>query len=133
MTWKNHIERTKTKCSSDLALLKTVGAQTWGADFTTLRQLYCSPTLPKITDACFLYDTACKTNLKILDRLQYSAARIILGALKCTKVQNLEYISNLVPLPILRKKQLTKYTCSVLSTKDNPFRDLILDYYCFPH
>ena len=133
LIWKNHITETKTKCTSDLNLLKIVAAQKWGADFTTLRQLYISLTLSKITYASFLYDTASPTNLKILDRLQYSAARIILGSLRCTKVQNLEYVSNLLPLSQFRKLQLSKYTCSILSVQGNPLRRLILDYYPFPH
>ena len=49
LIWKYHIIEIKTKCSSNL--LKTVAAQKWGADFTTLRQLNISHTLSKISFA----------------------------------------------------------------------------------
>ena len=133
LTWKNHILYTKDRCDSDLNLLKIVASHKWGADFTILKQLYTSLTLSKISYASFLYDTASKTNLKILDRLQYSAARTILGSLKCTKVCNLEYTANLMTLTNYRKMQLTKFTSTILSVKTNPLRDLILEYYPFPH
>ena len=133
LTWKNHITQIKDRCTSDLNLLKTVAAQKWGADFSTLRQLYISLTLSKISYASFLYDNASKSNLIILDRLQYAAARTILGCLKCTKVHDLELLTNLMPLTLHRKMQLINYTCSVLSVQGNPLRNIILDYYPFPH
>ena len=64
----------------------------------------------------------------MLDRIQYAAARIMLGALRCTKVENLELTANLLPLSLTRERQLAIYTAKTLSHPENPVRDIILNY-----
>ena len=120
LTWKKHIEYLKDKCSKDLRLMKIVSHQGWGADAKWLHRLYSALVLTKLSYGAFLYDSAAKTNLKILDRIQYEGARIITGALKCTNTDLLETASNLMPLAIKRKLDMMQYAGRVLARGNHP-------------
>ena len=122
LTWKPHIQNVKARCQKDINLLRIISAQKWGADYLTLRRLYYSLTLSKILYASFLYDTAAKTNLRTLNTIQNSAARIMLGALRCTRAEHLVKVAQLIPLNILRKQELLKFSIRVLNNPANPFR-----------
>ena len=126
LTWRPHLEDLKIKCNSDLNLLKLLSNQSWGADYSVLHLLYKSLILSKINYGCFLYDTSTKSNLEILNRIQFKAARIMLGALPCTRTEHLEKLANLTPLHHLRKSNLLKFATQILSNPVNPLRDLIL-------
>ena len=73
----------------------------------TKTTIYLRDSLKKNAYASFFYDTACKTNLQILDRIQCAAARTTLGTLTCTKVDNLEFTANLLPLTNYGKMQMS--------------------------
>ena len=131
LTWRPHCVALRERCSKDLRLLRIVSSRGWGADSTSLRSLYISLTRSKLQYGSLLFHTAARTTLEILDRIQYAAARIILGVLRCTPVSLLESASHLMPLSLCRRLTLSQYACRVLSVPGNPFRDTILSYYPF--
>ena len=122
LTWKPHITYLKQRCQKDLNLLRMISSQRWGADFSSLKHLYQSLILSKISYASFIYDTASTTNLKSLDAVQNNAARTMLGALRVSRVEHMEKLANLLPLNIHRKIEQFKYAIRVLANPKNPFR-----------
>ena len=131
LTWRQHIQHIRDKCQSDLRLMRVVAGKRWGCDFTDLRQLYLGLTRSKLDYASFLYGTAAKSNLLQLDRVQYSAVRIMLGALRCTNVGKLEEEASIMPLKIQRNLLLAQYICRVLAVPDHPVREMFSQYYPF--
>ena len=129
MTWKPHIKSLNERCAKDLRLLNIISYQGWGADFLTLKRIYTALILSKITYGSCLFHTAAPTNLTILNRIQYSAARIMLGALRCTKLEKLEVTANLLPLKQCWEKYTLKYAQRALSISQHPIRQLLIDYY----
>ena len=129
LTWKTHVDSVISKCQSDLRLLRIVSNNNWGADQKTLKTLYTSLIVSKISYGDILYTTASKTNLKRIDRIQYEATRIILGALKCTHTTKLEAEAEIMPLTLVRKKHLAAYGCSALSVPKHPVAKLLKDRY----
>ena len=130
-TFRHHILSLRDRCSRDLQLLRIVAGNCWGSDFTTLRTLYTTLTRSKIDYASFLYSFAAPSNLLVVDRIQYAAVRILLGALRCTPVISLEAEANLMPLSLRRRLLLTQYITRVLTVPSHPVRRLFLDYYPF--
>ena len=128
LTWKDHITQIRNRCSKDLQLLSIIAHNRWGADYHTLHRLYSSLILPEINYGRIFYDTACKTNLLILDRIQYAASRTILGALRCTPTIKLEAEADLMPLTIRRRMLLTMYDSRISSVPNHPVRELIVNY-----
>ena len=128
LTWKPHIQELRRKCDSDLNLLRIIGSTKWGADFSTLKLTYNSIIQSKISYGLFLFITAANTNLKIIKTIQTKAARTILGALIPTRREHLYAMSNITPLELLAREQLSKYTCRVMTNDQNPLRETIINH-----
>ncbi|UYV61056.1 hypothetical protein LAZ67_1003262 [Cordylochernes scorpioides] len=74
-----HIEEVIRKGRDRLKILKYISGREWGADATTLKLTYASLIRPILEYGYQIYGTASETNLKSLERIQLSAARIITG------------------------------------------------------
>ena len=110
--------------TTDLSLSSVVSHQRWGADTVTQPRIYNALILTKISYDSLLFDTAARTNLKILDRIQYSAARTVLGVMECSRTELLEIAAGMMPLNIERNYDISR----VLSYKNHPTRSLVLDF-----
>lgn len=131
LSWANHIKSLGLRCQRDLRLLSIISSRNFGADAITIRRIYIALVRPKIDYGSFLYSTAAKSHLKTLDRIQYSACRTIIGALKCTPTNCLEAEANLIPLERRRTELMLRYSIRTLGTSGHPFSDLIKEYYHF--
>ena len=80
----------------------------------------------KLLCGSLLFHKAAWTTLELLDRIQYAAARVILGVLLCTPVNPFG-----VSMPLSRSRWLSHYTCRVLSVPGNHFRDVIHNYHFY--
>ena len=129
LNWGPHIARLKERSQKDLRLLSLLAHTKWSADYVSLRRIYTAVLLPKIEYGGFLFATAAPTHLLTLNRIQYAAARLILGALCCTRVDALEAEADLLPLPLRYNIQLAKYAARILSIPDHPLGSLVHDYY----
>ena len=125
LSWKPHILNLVNRSQQTLRLLRVVSHCRWGADLGSLRLLYISLLLPKLEYGDFLYSSAAPSTLKMLARVQFAAARTILGALKCTPCNALEAEAELMPLHILRKIHLMAYAGRVLSIPQHPVAELL--------
>ena len=131
LSWSKYILSLRDRCCKDLRILSIISARNWGADTISISRIYRSLILPKLDYGSFLYSTAALTYLKMLDRIQYGAIRIILGALKCTKVDCLEAEANIIPLVYRRTELLIRYIIRTLSISLHPFSELYKSYYHF--
>ena len=128
LSWVPHITNLRERCQKDQRLLYIISANNWGADFNSLRRLYCALIRSKVEYAGFLVDSAASYHLKKLDRIQYAAARTMLGALKCTPTNTLEAEAFLMPLKYRRKILLTSYAARVLGIPGHPVSMLITNH-----
>ena len=120
LTWGKHIDTLKEKCQERIRILKYISHNRWGSSQEKLRLLYKSLILSKIDYGSYLYATAAETHLIKLDRIQYEASRIILGALKPTPTVFLEAEAELMPLKIRRRYLGIKYISKVSSIEEHP-------------
>jgi len=125
LTWLPHIKQIQIRCRKDLSLMSIIAAKHWGAQQSTLTKFYNSIIIPKLDYASFLYSDAAPTHLLRLDRIQYAASRIILGALRCTPVSRLEAEADLMPLRHRRMELLSKYACRILTIPRHPIQEQI--------
>ena len=86
LIWRPHCVALSERCAKDIRLLRIVSSRGWGSDSITLRSLYISLIRSKLQYGSLLFHTFTRTTLEVLDRIQYAAARIILGVLQCTPV-----------------------------------------------
>ncbi|XP_072403273.1 uncharacterized protein [Diabrotica undecimpunctata] len=89
LTWDEHINKCLMKCEKSLNIFKVVNRYRWGADPKINLMFYRAYTRSILDYGSFLYGSATNSLLKKLDRLQYKALRLVLGALKSTPTENL--------------------------------------------
>ena len=75
-----HIKYLKAKCLKSLNILKVLSHTTWGADRTTLLQLYRSLIRSKLDYGSIVYGSARKSYLAMLDPTHHQGLRLALGA-----------------------------------------------------
>lgn len=103
LTWKNHIDELKSRCTRDLFMLRWLSHHRAGANQETIIKVYLSIILPKMDYGSLLYSAASKSYLRTLEVIQNSALRISLGAFKSSPAISLCSLTSTIPLTYRRK------------------------------
>ena len=69
----------------------------------------------------------------MLDRIQYEASRLILGALRPTPTNKLEAETDLIPLYLRRQQLLTQYGGRVCTVPNHPVANALTNHFNFQH
>ena len=109
LSWKNHIDNLTTRCEKGLNFLRSVTKTWWGCDITTALVFYKSYIRSILDYGSILYGFATKTNLIKVDRIQYKALRICLGAMRSTPTEALLVEALEPPLTLRREVLCTKF------------------------
>lgn len=109
MRWKNEILKIKTKSEKGLNLLRKISGVTWGAHPISLIMIYKAVIQCHFDFSASLIDTASKTMLESLDKIQFKALRLILGAMKSTPTHILNSESGEMPLHLRRINTTQKF------------------------
>lgn len=94
LTWKNHIAQLKADCNKKIGLLRSITAQDWGADQHCLMKIYRMLIRSKIDYGAIVYNSACQSNLKLLDPIANEALRISTGCFKSTPSATLHVLAD---------------------------------------
>ncbi|GFV48092.1 putative RNA-directed DNA polymerase from transposon BS [Trichonephila clavipes] len=93
-----HIEKISAKARKRLKILKYLSGRDWGSDASTLRITYTTLVRPVLEYAYQIFQVASPTNLKKLERVQLSAARIITGLRYSCPTDIVLYEADIQPL-----------------------------------
>ena len=94
----------KHGAKKSLNLLKVLSRTEWGADRTTLLNIYRSLVRSKLDYGCIVYGSASKTSLAKLDPVHNQGLRLRLGAFRSSPVESLYVKAYEPPLEIRRDK-----------------------------
>ena len=119
LTWKAHIDQLIIRCNKDLNLMRCVSGTNWGANKTSLLRLYQCLIRSKIDYGSAGFMTACKTQLKRIDSIQYAALKIATRAFKGTPLSSLQIETNEKPLNLRREELSMKYANKALIKRNN--------------
>jgi len=104
-TWSEHTEYVIYKCNKRLNLMRAVSGTRWGANETSLLTI-CRMLIRSILDyGAAAYDSASISQLRKLDKIQYSALKLCFGTMKSTAASALQVESGETPLHLSRLKQ----------------------------
>ena len=133
LTWKYHIEDLVDKSTQILNIMKSFHGLSWGATNKTLLTIYKSLLGSRIDYGCFILGDACKTNLKMLDTIQYKALCIVLGAPKGTSLAALLAETGETSLQIRRDLMLMKFLMKLKANTNNVTNETLKNkkYYKF--
>lgn len=111
LLWGSHINHLKSKAEKGINMLKCVTKTKWGAD-PKIALLFYRAYIRSILDyGCILYGSAANVHLKKIDRVQYSAIRICIGALKSSPTPAILAEAREPPLGIRRNYLAFKKLC----------------------
>lgn len=120
LTWKAHIRYIKMKSNKNLNIIKILCNTTFGSDTKLLLKVHKSLILSVIDYGSIFYDSACKTNLGILDPINNTGIRLSTGSFRSSPSISLYLISNILPLEQRRLQQSLTYYFKIKSFQDHP-------------
>ena len=103
LTLNEQTKKLKKKAKGRLKLVKKLASTSWGADKTTLRQLYLGYVRSTMDYSLALQSLSSPSTQETLDKVQNNALRFISGAMKSTPITALEVHTNVEPLHIRRE------------------------------
>ena len=109
LNFSEHFDNIKQKCARRINILRCIAGKDWGADRTTLFQLYTSLIRPILDYNAFLFDNIASQKIDSLQIIQNNALRIITGAHRTTNVYNLHIEANIPTLERRRKLLLLRF------------------------
>jgi len=95
--------------------MRAIAGKEWGAERESVLTIYQALIRSIIDYGCMIYGSASETLLRRLDRIQYRALWICLGASKTTPVNALLVEANEMPLSLRRVKLSLVYLSSLKS------------------
>ena len=120
LTFKPHLQYTKTRCLKALTLLKVTAARGLGADRDAKLMLYRALFRSKLDYWSIVYSSARPSYLKTLDKIQNQGLRIALNAYRTSPAASLRVEANKRPID-LRHLQLTMiYYTKCHANESNP-------------
>lgn len=119
LNWNNHINESLIKAEKSLNILKITSKRSWGSDPKVAILFYRSYVRSILDYGSIFYDSATNSRLVKLDRIQYKALRLVLGAFKSTPTCALLAECNEPPLHLRRRYLAHKFVLKNLSISNN--------------
>ena len=110
----------KAKCLKALNLLKVLSHTSWGADRTTLLNLYRSLIRSKLDYGSIVYGSPRKSYLQMLDTVHNQGLRLALGAFRTSPVSSLNVEADEPSLWLRREKLSLQYASRLAINPSNP-------------
>lgn len=127
MSWKQHIAELKTSCLKTSNILKTISANSWGADQESIMRVYRALVRSKLDYGSIVYASAAPYILKELDRIANDALRLATGAFKSTPVSSLQVLCAEPSLQSRRQMLSLKYYYKIRSYIAHPVFEHAVD------
>src|SRR5215469_8515806 len=133
LTWNAHIKDLKLRCEKILPVLSYLSNKKSGCDRRLLLFLYKTLIRSKLDYGSFIFETCAQSSLQVLNRIQYQAIRLSIGALRSTPVVYLEAEAFIMPLNIRRTKLGLQYIINRITKIDHPIKLFFEEFYIFDH
>ena len=120
LTFIPHLKYLRSSCNKRLQLLHVIAHTELGADQGTLLKLYRSLIRSKLDYSSFIYQSARRTNSKILNLLCHGVLRLVLGSFRMSPVESLYAEANEAPANIRSNELATQYYTKLKLCPSNP-------------
>ena len=129
LTLGEQMKKVKKKAKGRLKLVKKLASTSWGADKSTLRQLYLGYVRSTMDYSLALQSLSSPTTQLTVDRIQNNALRFISGAMKSTPTEACEIHTNVEPLNIRREAAVVETVERMKRQKENhPNKKIVENY-----
>jgi len=104
LNWTTHLKQLKVTWKAKLNIIKTLAHHTWGADKTSLINIYETLILSQINYGSIIYNTANTRHLKTLDSIHHGGIRLSIGAFRTSPTESIRCYAGEISLQLLRDK-----------------------------
>ena len=122
LTFKPHLQYTKTRCLKALTLLKVTAARGLGADRDAKLMLYRALVRSKLDYGSIVYSSARPSYLKTLDTIQNQGLRIALNAYRTSPAASLRVEAHERPIDLRHLQLAMMYFTKCHANDSNPAR-----------
>ncbi|XP_043213195.1 uncharacterized protein LOC122377325 [Amphibalanus amphitrite] len=129
LSFKHHFQDVKMRCTRRLNILKCIAGKDWGADRSTLLNLYTSLIRPILDYNSFLFDDIASNQIESLQVIQNKALRIVTGAQCTTNIKALHAECNIPLLSHRRKLQLLRFYARTFLSPYSPSHRIVSNRY----
>ena len=130
LLWNSEIKHIVSRCEKGINLLRQVCGLSWGAHQNTALLFYKCYIRLIIDYGSIWYGSACKTLIKEVDKVQYKALRIALGAMKSTPTEAL-LVEALEPPLWIRREYLSCKFLLLQASRNNHLYRAIYDVFIY--
>ena len=120
LSWKQHVEYLREKCTSAMNLLRHLSGLSWSADRKSLLRIYTALVRSKLDYGCQFYSSAKPGILKRLDPIQNQCLRACTGAFRSSPATSLCVESGIVPLTYNRDIITLKHLFKIQAQTESP-------------
>jgi hypothetical protein len=109
LSWEPHLRWLRVLSERSLNVLKVLSGRPWGGDRSVMLQLYRSLVRSKIDYGSFVYGSATKSKLSIIDPVHNTGIRLATGNFRTSHLESLYAESGELPLYLRRNLLLCGY------------------------
>ncbi|XP_051170050.1 uncharacterized protein LOC127287259 [Leptopilina boulardi] len=120
LSWLPHIKYIAGRATAAVNVLKAMAKVSWGADPSSLLMAYRGLVRAHLEWGAPLFMCASQTNLKILDKIQYSALSVVLGYMITTPISVLLSECDKPPLYLRRLMLTDRFLLRCAAWRANP-------------
>jgi len=109
--------------------MRAVSGTRWGANETSLLTIYKMLIRSILDYGAAAYDSASISQLRKLDKIQYSALKLCFGAMKSTSASALQVESGEAPLHLRRLEQQSKFSIKIKASVNHAANSVLQDHW----
>lgn len=119
LNWIMHLKLLKAACKTKMSIIKTLAHHKWGADQTSLLNIYKSLILSQINYGSQIYNTAKSRHLRTLDSIHHEGIRLSIGAFRTSPTESILCYAGEMPLQFIRDKNTLLYCIKRKTTPEH--------------
>ncbi|KAF0710584.1 Uncharacterized protein FWK35_00031757 [Aphis craccivora] len=100
-TWQAHLKEIRKATLIKLNIIKLLAHTSWGANGTSLKQIYKSLILSKLEYGAFLLSDVKQSSLKMIETIHNSGLRFAIGAFRSSPITSILTTANTLPLDLI--------------------------------
>ena len=127
LNWKKHIQSLIDRCAQCINIIRLLGASSFGSTKKALLTVYRGLIRSRVDYGCFLYQDSAKSNLQLLDTLQYKSLLLCTGGLKGTSLSSLLSECGETSLEQRRFEFYLKFLTRINFSKNSPCSFVLQD------
>ena len=131
VTFKNQLNYLKDACMKRLNVLKVLSNKSWGLSYKTLEQVYNSLVRSLLEYSSIIYPCFSKSNLSLLERIQYRCLKIINRKSKFSSNSEIKDMPNYISLEDRFDYLNLKYIKNNFTNNNEVIKILFEDYLNF--